>query len=110
MTAAAPIAERYESLFAELAARYRRAVALLVPGQDEGLGLAAVEAQLSATPVVAAASGVELTVRAGEQAPYHPGRCAELIAGGRVTGAVIPGALSPHEEHPEAVAAAIRAA
>jgi pimeloyl-ACP methyl ester carboxylesterase len=32
-----------------------------------------------------------------------------LIAGGRVTGAVIPGALSPHEEHPEAVAAAIRA-
>ncbi|WP_267356611.1 MULTISPECIES: alpha/beta hydrolase [unclassified Methylobacterium] len=33
-----------------------------------------------------------------------------LIASGRVTGAAIPGALSPHEEHPEAVAAAIRAA
>ena len=33
-----------------------------------------------------------------------------LIASGRVTGAAIPGALSPHEEHPDAVAAAIRAA
>ncbi|MCJ2065136.1 alpha/beta hydrolase [Methylobacterium sp. J-088] len=33
-----------------------------------------------------------------------------LIASGRVTGAAIPGALSPHEEYPEAVAAAIRAA
>jgi glycosyltransferase involved in cell wall biosynthesis len=47
---------------AELADRYRRAVALLMPGQDEGLGLAAVEAQLSATPVVAAASGGLLDV------------------------------------------------
>ncbi len=28
---------------------------------------------------VAAASGVELTVRAGERAPWHPGRCAELL-------------------------------
>jgi pimeloyl-ACP methyl ester carboxylesterase len=33
-----------------------------------------------------------------------------LIAGGRVAGARVPGALSPHEEHPDAVAAAIRAA
>ena len=33
-----------------------------------------------------------------------------LIASGRVTGATIPGALSPHEEQPDAVAAAIRAA
>jgi glycosyltransferase involved in cell wall biosynthesis len=33
-----------------------------VPGQDEGLGLAAVEAQLSATPVIAAASGGLLDV------------------------------------------------
>jgi pimeloyl-ACP methyl ester carboxylesterase len=32
-----------------------------------------------------------------------------LIASGRVSGAAIPGALSPHEEYPEAVAAAIRA-
>jgi glycosyltransferase involved in cell wall biosynthesis len=41
----------------QLAARYRQAVALLVPGQDEGLGVVAIEAQLCATPVVAVASG-----------------------------------------------------
>ncbi|HLM04410.1 MAG TPA: phenylalanine--tRNA ligase subunit beta [Blastococcus sp.] len=35
---------------------------------------------------VAAAAGVELTVRAGERAPWHPGRCAELLAGARVVG------------------------
>jgi phenylalanyl-tRNA synthetase beta chain len=35
---------------------------------------------------VAAASGVELTVRAGERAPWHPGRCAELLVGDTVVG------------------------
>ncbi|HEV7188186.1 MAG TPA: phenylalanine--tRNA ligase subunit beta, partial [Blastococcus sp.] len=35
---------------------------------------------------VAAASGVELTVRAGERAPWHPGRCAELVVDDRVVG------------------------
>ncbi|RBY83221.1 phenylalanine--tRNA ligase subunit beta [Blastococcus sp. TF02A-30] len=35
---------------------------------------------------VAAASGVELTVRAGERAPWHPGRCAELLVGESVVG------------------------
>jgi phenylalanyl-tRNA synthetase beta chain len=35
---------------------------------------------------VAAASGVEITVRAGERAPWHPGRCAELVVGDRVIG------------------------
>jgi phenylalanyl-tRNA synthetase beta chain len=35
---------------------------------------------------VASASGVELTVRPGERAPWHPGRCAELLVGGRVVG------------------------
>ncbi|MGY1814959.1 phenylalanine--tRNA ligase subunit beta [Blastococcus sp. SYSU D00820] len=35
---------------------------------------------------VAAAAGVELTVRAGERAPWHPGRCAELLAGDVVVG------------------------
>jgi glycosyltransferase involved in cell wall biosynthesis len=47
---------------AELADRYRRAAALLVPGRDEGLGLVAVEGQLSCAPVVAAASGGLLDV------------------------------------------------
>jgi phenylalanyl-tRNA synthetase beta chain len=31
---------------------------------------------------VAAAAGVELAVRAGERAPWHPGRCAELLVAG----------------------------
>jgi phenylalanyl-tRNA synthetase beta chain len=35
---------------------------------------------------VAAAAGVELAVRAGHRAPWHPGRCAELLVGGRVVG------------------------
>ncbi|MGY1773313.1 phenylalanine--tRNA ligase subunit beta [Blastococcus sp. SYSU D00813] len=35
---------------------------------------------------VADAAGVELTVRAGERAPWHPGRCAELLVGGTVVG------------------------
>ncbi|RNL64083.1 phenylalanine--tRNA ligase subunit beta [Nocardioides marmoriginsengisoli] len=30
---------------------------------------------------VAAALGIEVTVRAGDQAPWHPGRCAELFLG-----------------------------
>jgi phenylalanyl-tRNA synthetase beta chain len=41
---------------------------------------------VQAARLVAAASGVELTVRAGERAPWHPGRCAELLVGERVVG------------------------
>ena len=47
---------------ADLAARYRRAAALVVPGREEGLGLVAAEGQLSGAPVVAAASGGLLDV------------------------------------------------
>nr|WP_208383837.1 phenylalanine--tRNA ligase subunit beta [Modestobacter marinus] len=36
---------------------------------------------VQAAHTVAAAAGVELTVRAGERAPWHPGRCAELLVG-----------------------------
>jgi phenylalanyl-tRNA synthetase beta chain len=35
---------------------------------------------------VARALGVALEVRAGTRAPWHPGRCAELVAGGTVIG------------------------
>ncbi|WP_375464462.1 alpha/beta fold hydrolase [uncultured Methylobacterium sp.] len=47
--------------------------------------------------------------------PEHaPGRSGAemdaLVGSGRVAGVSVPGALSPHEEYPEAVAAAIRAA
>lgn len=40
-----------------LAERYREAAALVVPAVDEGLGMTAIEALLSGTPVVAFASG-----------------------------------------------------
>jgi phenylalanyl-tRNA synthetase beta chain len=41
---------------------------------------------VQAARLVAAASGVDLTVRAGELAPWHPGRCADLLVGDRVVG------------------------
>jgi phenylalanyl-tRNA synthetase beta chain len=41
---------------------------------------------VQAARYVAEAAGVELAVRAGERAPWHPGRCAELMVGDRVVG------------------------
>ena len=41
---------------------------------------------VQAARTVASAAGVELEVRAGELAPWHPGRCAELVVGGSVVG------------------------
>ncbi|MCW2684809.1 MAG: phenylalanyl-tRNA synthetase, beta subunit [Blastococcus sp.] len=41
---------------------------------------------VEAARLVAAASGVQLTVRAGDRAPWHPGRCAELLVGNTVVG------------------------
>jgi phenylalanyl-tRNA synthetase beta chain len=41
---------------------------------------------VQAARMVAAAAGVELTVRAGDRAPWHPGRCAELLVGDQVIG------------------------
>jgi phenylalanyl-tRNA synthetase beta chain len=41
---------------------------------------------VQAARIVAATAGVELTVRAGALAPWHPGRCAELLVGERVVG------------------------
>jgi phenylalanyl-tRNA synthetase beta chain len=41
---------------------------------------------LEAARIVARAARVELTVRSGRQAPWHPGRCAELVLDGAVIG------------------------
>jgi glycosyltransferase involved in cell wall biosynthesis len=85
-----------------LASRYQRAAALLVPGRHEGLGLVAVEGQLSCAPVIAAASGGLLDVvsdgdtgwtfppgqpaalaRVIEQVAEHPAHAAERAEAGR---------------------------
>lgn len=82
--------------------RYRQAAALLVPSSDEGLGLVAVEGQLSCAPVIAAASGGLLDVvadgdtgwtfaagepsalaRVVEEIAEHPARAAERAEAGR---------------------------
>jgi phenylalanyl-tRNA synthetase beta chain len=41
---------------------------------------------IEAARIVAAASGAKLTVRPGALAPWHPGRCAELLVGDEVVG------------------------
>jgi phenylalanyl-tRNA synthetase beta chain len=41
---------------------------------------------IEAAHIVAKAAGAELTVRAGHKAPWHPGRCAELVVGEEVVG------------------------
>ncbi|MER7005004.1 phenylalanine--tRNA ligase subunit beta [Dactylosporangium sp. NPDC000555] len=41
---------------------------------------------VEAARTVAAAAGVELTVRAAAEAPWHPGRCAALLVGDTVVG------------------------
>jgi phenylalanyl-tRNA synthetase beta chain len=41
---------------------------------------------VEAARIVAEAAGAVLTVRAGAQAPWHPGRCAELVVDGTVVG------------------------
>jgi len=41
---------------------------------------------IEAARVVALAAGVEITVRAGERAPWHPGRCAEIERDGVAVG------------------------
>jgi phenylalanyl-tRNA synthetase beta chain len=41
---------------------------------------------VQAARIAAAAAGVEITVRAGDRAPWHPGRCAEILVGDTVVG------------------------
>jgi phenylalanyl-tRNA synthetase beta chain len=39
-----------------------------------------------AVRIIARASGVDLTLRAAQHLPWHPGRCAEVVVDGRVVG------------------------
>jgi len=66
---------------AELARRYREARALVIPAIEEGLGLTAVEAALSETPVIAFASGgVVDAVVDGETGLLVPPRDVDALA------------------------------
>jgi phenylalanyl-tRNA synthetase beta chain len=81
-----------------------RHVAVALAGNREprgwwGPGRPAIWADaIEAARTVAAAAGVELTVRPGERAPWHPGRCAELLVDDRVVGYA-------GELHPRVIAA-----
>jgi phenylalanyl-tRNA synthetase beta chain len=72
--------------------RQPRRVAVVLTGDRQpagwwGTGRPAMWADaVRAARVVAEAAGVELTVRAGDAAPWHPGRCAELVVGDRTVG------------------------
>ena len=57
---------------------------------------------MQAARLVAEAAGVELTVRAGDLAPWHPGRCAELLVGSGADARVVGHA---GELHPRVCAA-----
>jgi len=68
---------------AELARRYQEATALVAPFRDEGLGLVAIEAQLSEAPVVAFRSGglTDIVVHERTGLLVPPGdRAAEVTA------------------------------
>ncbi len=89
--AAAPRAEELAALDAALPRQPWR-VAVVLTGQWEpagwwGSGRAVTWADaVAAARTFAAAAGATLTVRADEHAPWHPGRCAELLVDGRMVG------------------------
>lgn len=86
-----PTAREQEALLESLPAQPLHVAALYTgrrqpaghsgPGRDAD-ALDAVEA----ARIVGRALGVEVDVRAGELAPWHPGRCVEVLAGGEVVG------------------------
>ncbi|GAB2585699.1 phenylalanine--tRNA ligase subunit beta [Streptomyces capparidis] len=86
-----PSAEELAALEAALPGQPRHVAAVLAGARERsgwwGKGRPATWADaVEAARLVAAAAGAELTVRQGQRAPWHPGRCAELLAGGAVVG------------------------
>ena len=86
-----PAQEEIDALLVSLPAQPVH-VAVVLCGQREragwwGNGRPAEAADaIAAAITVAQASGVELTPRRAEHAPWHPGRCAELVVDGVVVG------------------------
>ncbi len=86
-----PTDEELAALYAAVPAQPRHVAAVLSGESDPsgwwGDGRAATWADaVEAARIVASAAGVELTVRQGQYAPWHPGRCAELVVGDVVVG------------------------
>ena len=98
-----PSAEELAAIFAALP-RQPRHLAMVLAGQWhpagwDGAAVAAGWSQaLALAEVASAALGSTLERRASARAPWHPGRCAELRAGGVVVG-------HAGELHPEVIAA-----
>jgi phenylalanyl-tRNA synthetase beta chain len=86
-----PTDEEIAALQAALPEQPRHVGAVLAGARERagwwGAGRPATWADaVEAARVVAREAGVELTVRQGRQAPFHPGRCAELVAGDEIVG------------------------
>ncbi|NJP45889.1 phenylalanine--tRNA ligase subunit beta [Actinacidiphila epipremni] len=86
-----PTAEEIAALEAALPEQPRR-VGVVLAGARElagwwgGAQPASWADAIEAARTVARETGVALTVRAGQYAPFHPGRCAVLLAGEQVVG------------------------
>ncbi|PFG38365.1 phenylalanyl-tRNA synthetase beta subunit [Georgenia soli] len=98
-----PTAEEIATLMAAVPAQPRHVAGVLagqlVPDGVWGPGRRVDWADaVDAARTVATTVGTELTVRAGSTAPWHPGRCAELVVGDAVVG-------HAGELHPKATAA-----
>ncbi|MEE4542982.1 phenylalanine--tRNA ligase subunit beta [Streptomyces sp. V4-01] len=86
-----PTDEEIATLQATLPVQPRHVGVVLAGARERagwwGQGRAATWADaVEAARVVAREAGVALTVRQGRQAPFHPGRCAELVADEQVVG------------------------
>ena len=98
-----PTADQIEALYAAVPAQPRHVAAVLC-GEREAAGWwgrgrpADWSDAIEAARVVARAARAEITTRATDYAPWHPGRCAELIVDGAVVG-------HAGELHPRVVAA-----
>ena len=86
-----PTAEQLAAVDAALPAQPRHLAVVLCGDRERagwwGTGRAATWADaVEAAQVVARAARAELSTRNAQYAPWHPGRCAELLLGGRVIG------------------------
>jgi phenylalanyl-tRNA synthetase beta chain len=86
-----PTDEELAALGAALPDQPRHVAVVLTGAREQagwwGPGTGATWADaVEAARTVAGAAGAALTVRQGRQAPWHPGRCAELAVGERVIG------------------------